>query len=251
MGLLSWQSRTTLLGTWVLLPPMPPQHGGPHARYTRIRPARPRSLRLGLLPSHLPTLPRPAPRRSPDHRPSQRLQPAAHRRDLGPRRPLQLSPRLLETALVGAGLGSHPDPLHPRSLGPRGADLPGRRRYRRRASRRQGLWQGVPSRPGALHSFVHRLSLGAQMGRPGHPGQVPLRESGLGPAGARGLVSQPGEGPGSQGRGRQGPPQEEGQGPGQGQGQGQGAPPAARPRPRPRSPRLGRGRGGCTRRPRN
>ena len=36
----------------------------------------------------------------PDHRPPHRLQPAPHRRRLGPRRSLQLSPRPLQTALV-------------------------------------------------------------------------------------------------------------------------------------------------------
>ena len=103
---------------------------------------------------------------------------------LGPGRRLQLSPRPLQTTLVHSRLGTHPDPLHPRPLGPRRARLAGRRRYRRRAPRRQGLRQGLSSRPGALDPFLHRLPLGAQMGRPGHPGPVPLRHSGLGAAGA-------------------------------------------------------------------
>ena len=163
------------------------------------------SVRPGLLPSHLPTLPRPAPRRRPDHRPPHRLQPAPHRRRLGPRRCLQLSPRPLQTALVHSRLGAHPGPLHPRSLGPRGARLPGRRRYRRRAPRRQGLRQGLSPRPGALDPFLHRLPLGAQMGRPGDPGPVPLRHPGLGAAGPDGVVSQPGEGRESRGPGRQAP----------------------------------------------
>ena len=37
----------------------------------------------------------------------------------------------------------------------------GRRRHRQRAPRRPGLRQGVPSRPGALDPFLHRLPLGA------------------------------------------------------------------------------------------
>src|SRR5262245_29044649 len=51
MGRRSWQDRTTLLRTWVDLRPMTLQQGGPHARYTRLRPARPLLLRAGLLPS--------------------------------------------------------------------------------------------------------------------------------------------------------------------------------------------------------
>ena len=44
---------------------------------------------------------------------------------------------------------------------------------------REGLWQGLSSRPGALDRFLHRLPLGAQMGRPGYPGEIPLRRAGL------------------------------------------------------------------------
>src|SRR5262249_20854577 len=117
MGRQSWQNRTTLLGTWVLRSPMPPQQGGPHAGYTRLRPARPLLVRTGVLPPHVPTLPRLARRRHPHHRPSHRLQPPPHGRSLGTRRPLQLSPHLLETTLVRAQTGPHLDPVHPRSLG--------------------------------------------------------------------------------------------------------------------------------------
>ena len=160
--------------------------------------------------------------RPPHHRPPHRLQSAPHRRRLGPRRCLQLSPRPLQTTLVHSRLGTHPDPVHPRSLGPRRTHLGGRRRYRQRAPRCQGLWQGLSSRPGALDPFLHRLPLGAQMGRPGHPGPVPLRHPGLGAAGLDGAVSQPGEGQESQGPGRQAPT------------------PEGRPRTRPRSrPRSG------------
>ena len=102
-------------------------------------------------------------------------------------------------------LAQDPGPLHPRSLGPRWARPPGRRRYRQRAPRRQGLWQGLSPRPGALDPFLHRLPLGAQMGRPGDLGPVPLRYPGLGDAGSDGVVSQPGEGHESRGPGRQAP----------------------------------------------
>ena len=113
----------------------------------------------------------------------------------GPRRSLQLSPRLLEATLVGAPLGAAPGQIHPRPLRPRRPRLPGGRRYRRRAPRRQGPRQGLSSRSGALDPLLHRLSLGAQMGRLVDPGQVPLRRPALGAAGPGGAVSQPGEGP--------------------------------------------------------
>ena len=252
MGRLSWQERTTLLGAWVAVHPMAPQQGGHHVDSTRVRPARPLLVRPGLLPSHLPTLPRPAPRRRPDHRPPHRLQPAPHRRRLGPRRRLQLSPRPLQTALVHSRLGADPGPLHPRSLGPRGARLPGRRRYRRRAPRRQGLWQGLSPRPGALDPFLHRLPLGAQMGRPGDPGPVPLRHPGLGAAGLDGVVSQPGEGhesddPGHASAGARRPRTRPRSRP----RSGLAARPGPGPRPRPRRKRPRRSRGGGTRPPRN
>ena len=71
--------------TWVLTTaPMCPNQGGPHARYTILRPALARPVRSRLLPPHLPTLPRPARRRHPDHRPPHRLQPAPHRRRAWP-----------------------------------------------------------------------------------------------------------------------------------------------------------------------
>ena len=63
------------------------------------------------------------------------------------------------------------------------------------------------------------------MGRPDHPGAVPLRQEALGAAGARGAVSQPGEGPEGRGPGREGPAPQ-GQGPDQGQGQGASRPPS-------------------------
>ena len=253
MGRQSWQRRTTLLGAWVAVHPMAPQQGGHHVDSTRVRPARPLLVRPGLLPSHLPTLSRPAPRRRPDHRPPHRLQPAPHRRRLGPWRCFQLSPRPLQTALVHSRLGADPGPLHPRSLGPRGARLPGRRRYRRRAPRRQGLWQGLSPRPGALDPFLHRLPLGAQMGRPGDPGPVPLRYPGLGAAGPDGVVSQPGEGRESRGPGRQAPAQEgqgQDQGPGQGAGPPQGLPSQGQGQGAEEDDQVHRC-GGGTRRPRN
>jgi len=229
MGRRSWRDRTTLLRTWVAPYPMDPQQqGGPHARYTRLRPARPLLVRPGLLPPHLSTLPGPDHRDCPHHRPPHHLQPPPHRRRTGPRAPLELSPRPVPPPLVVPRVGADPYPVHPRSLGPGGARLLGGRRHRRRAPRRPGLRQGVPSRPGALDPFLHRLPLGAQMGRSDYPGALPLRQEALGVAGARGAVSQPGEGPEGQGRGPEGPAPQ-GQGPDQGQGQGAGPPPSRGP----------------------
>src|SRR4051794_33502530 len=145
------QNRTTLMVTWLLTTaPMSPDQGGPHARYTILRAAGARTVRPRLLPAHLPTLPRPGRRGDLDHRQAHRLQPPPHRPRPGPGRSLQLSPRLLETTLVRAAASPPPGEVHPRPLRPRRAHLPGGRRHRRRASRRQGLRQGLPSRPGAL-----------------------------------------------------------------------------------------------------
>ena len=70
-----------------------------------------------------------------------------------------------------------------------GTDPPGRRRHRHRAPRPQGLRQGPPSRPGPIHSFVHRVSLGAQVGRPGSVGPRPLGDPTLGLAPSGGTLS--------------------------------------------------------------
>src|SRR3954465_11515820 len=100
MGRPSWQKRTTLLGAWVALQPTAPQRGGPHADYTRLRPARPLLLRSGLLPPDLSALPRADRRRRPHHRPPPRLRPPPHRRRPGLGAPVQLSPRPVPTSLV-------------------------------------------------------------------------------------------------------------------------------------------------------
>ena len=255
MGRGSWQSRTTLLRTWVTLHPMAPQQGGPHARYTRLRPARPLLVRAGLLPPHLSTLPGPAHRRRPHRRPPHRLQPPPHRRRSGPRTPLQLSPRPLQTPLVlpatGADLAGFildrwvPD--GPICLA--GDDTVNEHRGAK------VFGKGCHRDPVPLDAFLHRLSLGAQMGRPGHPGPVPLRRSALGAAGARGAVSQPGEG---EGRGREAPPPRSprtGPRPRPRSEPAAGPRPPPEPRPRPRRPRRPRRSGlrrlGGTRRPRN
>src|SRR5215210_5177387 len=89
------QNRTTLMVTWVLpTAPTFPDQGGPHARYTILRPAAAWPVRSRLLATDLPTLPRAAHGGDPDHRPPHRLQPAALRPGVGPRTSLELSPRL-------------------------------------------------------------------------------------------------------------------------------------------------------------
>src|SRR3954451_13902853 len=146
--------------TWVLTKtPMRPHQGDSHARYTILRTPAARPVRPRLLPAHLPTLPRPPRRGDLDHRPTHRLQPPPHRPRLGPRRSLQLSPRLLETTMGGVVVGAPPGEIHHRALRSRRARLPGRRRHRRRASRRQGPGQELPWRPGTLDLLVHRVSL--------------------------------------------------------------------------------------------
>src|SRR3954447_4656100 len=101
--------------TWALpTAPTFSDQGGPDARYTILRPAVARPVRSRLLASDLPTLPRAARRGDLDHRPSDRLQPAPLRPGVGPRPSLQLSPRLLETALGLAPVGSPPGKVHPR-----------------------------------------------------------------------------------------------------------------------------------------
>src|SRR5438105_1144679 len=173
--------------TWVLTTaPTFSNQGGPRARYTILRPAVARPVRSRLLAANLPTLPRPARGGHPDHRPPHRLQPAPHGPGIGPRRSFQLSPRLLETALVLAPIGAPPGEVHPRPLRHRWPHLPRGRRYGRRAPRRPSPRQVLPSRSGALDPRVHRLSLGAQMGRLDDPGQVPLRRTTLGVAGPGG-----------------------------------------------------------------
>ena len=88
-------------------------------------------------------------------------------------------------------------PLHRRRPGPvrpRRPGRAGRRRHRHRASRGPGLRQGLSPRPGPLHPLVHRLPLGAQVGRPGVAGPLPLLPPAVGLAADGGLVSARGEG---------------------------------------------------------
>ena len=110
-----------------------------------------------------------------------RLQPPAHPRRLGSGPSLQLPPRLLQAPLVLLAAGPRPGRLGLRPPRARRPRPPGRRRHRRRAPRRQGLRQGLPPRPGPLHALLHRLPLGAQVGRAGRAGPLPLRRAGRGP----------------------------------------------------------------------
>src|SRR5262249_11829948 len=111
---------------------------------------------------------------------------------------LQLPSRLLPTSLVGLAAQSGVDYFHPRALGAHRAGSSRGRRYRRRASWSQGVWQSPPSRPRALLPHLHGVPLGPQVGRCDCPGAVPLRDPSLGVAGGgralsfRGLEHQAG-----------------------------------------------------------
>ena len=160
----------------------------------RARPHRLRAAGPGPDPAHL-SPPRPAglgrhPHRGrPHHR-----QLAAQPRRPGPGPPQQLSPRPLPSTLVLPQAGT---PIHRRRPGSIRSPRPrraGRRRHRHRTSRRHGLRQGLSPRSGPLHPLVHRLSLGAQVGRLGGVGPLPLLSPALGPAADDGLVSARAEG---------------------------------------------------------
>lgn len=124
---------------------------------------------------------------------------AAHRNqhfaDSGPRyaRPsFQLSPRVLVPSLVQLEIGSRPGNAHSRPLASPGAGASGRRRYGGRASRQEGLREGVSPRRCALDAFLHRVSLGTQVGCVGNLGEVSLCRTTVGVARPGGVVSQPG-----------------------------------------------------------
>ena len=237
---------------WVALHPMAPQQGGPHARYTRLRPARPLLLRPGLLPPHLPTLPGPDHRRRPHHRPPHRLQPPPHRRRTGPRPPLQLSPRPLPAPLVlpgwrGSSPGSSSTIGPPTGPSPWRATTPSTSTAAPRSTARAAIAtrsaRPTATPPTAGGTNGSSWPSWSSSPSPPRPWALPV----LG-----GAVPQPGEGPEGEGPGPEAPAHE-GQGPDQGQGQGASRPPRPRPspKPRPRGRRSGpRGLGG-TRRPRN
>ena len=115
-------------------------------------------------------------------------------RRLGPGPLQQLSPRPLPPPLALPPAGTPVHRRRPGSLRPPRPRRAGRRRHRHRTSRRQGLRQGLSSRPGPLHPLVHRVSLGAQVGRLGPAGPLPLLPPAMGPAADGGLVSARAEG---------------------------------------------------------
>ena len=163
----------------------PAPRAGPH----RLRAAGP-----GPDPAHLSAPRLAGPGRHPHRGRPHHRQLAPQPGRLGPGPPQQLSPRPLPSPLVLPPAGT---PLHRRRLGsvrPRGPRRAGRRRHRHRTSRGQGLRQGLSPRPGPLHPLVHGLSLGAQVGRPGVAGPLPLLSPPLGLAADGGLVSARGEG---------------------------------------------------------
>ena len=122
--------------------------------------------RTGSHAPHPSPLRPPRPRRHPDCRadaPSG--QPAPLPRPFGSGAPQQLSPRLLPRPLVLLDVGTPVSPARS-SLGllPKGPiELAGDDTVDR-APRQEGLRQGLPSRRRPLHTFLHRLPLGTQVG---------------------------------------------------------------------------------------
>src|SRR5512147_1078277 len=165
--------------------PTTPQ-AGPHG----LRPARTGLLAPDPSPIH------PARRRRHPHPGGTfHRQPAPLPRRPGPRTPDQLSPRLLPPPLVLLGAGTTVHRHRPRSVRAPRPDRVGRRRHRHGAPRPEGLRQGLSSRPGSVHPLLHRVSLGAQVGRLGRARPLPLYQPPLGVAPADGLVPARGRQP--------------------------------------------------------
>jgi hypothetical protein len=93
----------------------------------------------------------------------------------------------LDTA-GGACLGH----LGPRHLRAQRRSCLLRGRHGRRASREEGLWQGMPSRCSSFDTLPHDISLGTQVGRVVHPCPVAVLDSPLGPAGVGGALPSQG-----------------------------------------------------------
>src|SRR5262245_51988501 len=148
------------------------------------------SLRRGVHAPDLLPLFRPAAGRCFDHRQPYDPQSAPHAGRAAARTPCQLSSRLLETTVVAVAFGTPPGRVDHWSLAGLGFDSCGWRRYRRRASRQNGLRQGPPSRRRAFVPLLYRLSLRPQVGGAGDPGAIFVYDAALGAAGLGGVVSQ-------------------------------------------------------------
>src|SRR6516162_7171382 len=138
---------------------------------------------------NLRTLRRPAPGRHLDHRLPYRPQPAAHGWGTGSGPPVQLPPRLLSPPLLAVAARAGVGRSHRAALDADRHRGRGWRRYRSRTQRPEGLWQRLPPRSGAFDPCLHRLSLGAQVGRAGDPGALPVRHAAVGLACTGGPVS--------------------------------------------------------------
>src|SRR5579884_177078 len=116
----------------------------------------------------------------PDHGLSHDPQSAAYGRCLGPRPSLQLPPCLLAPTVFAVASGPGVGGLPPAPLGPPRDRVGGRRRYRGRTQRQVCLRQGAAPRCRTFEPLLHRFPLGAQVGGPGHPGPLPLRDKAVG-----------------------------------------------------------------------
>jgi hypothetical protein len=169
--------------------------GGPHVPSTQARSTAAALVRRRLHPADLQALPPPEARGRAHHRTAHPHQPGARRRRTRPGASLQLSPRLLPASLVDLVPGPHLGQLPPATLGHPGFRPVGRRGPGGRASRHQGRRQGPPPRSGPLDQDLHRLARGAEGGRPGDPGPLPVCPAPLGTARPGRAVPKPGVGP--------------------------------------------------------
>src|SRR5271154_2195361 len=187
----SWRRRGAFqLLSWVLRrQPGIATLGGPHVYSSHTGLACPRLVLPRFQPAHLSARAAAGRRCHSHHRTTHRLQPAAHPRTPRPRRSLQLPPRLVPGSLVRPATGRRADPLPLASLLARWHRHACRRRHRHRAPRTPGLRQGASPRRRAFQPLLYGLALGAQVGRPGCPGPLPLHPTTLGVARAGGPVS--------------------------------------------------------------
>ena len=100
----------------------------------------------------------------------------------------RLPPRFQPGFLVVVSLGTSARRRN-RAVASRRPDRRGHRRYDGPASREEGLRQGMPPRRSSVDAHPYRLSLGTQMGRTGHRGEIPFHQSTVGVAGFVCLVS--------------------------------------------------------------
>jgi len=117
------------------------------------------------------------------------------RRLAGPRTPDHLPPHLLSEPLVTLDAGTLLHARDPRPVRTHRSHPAGGRRHRHRAPWPPRLRQGLPPRPGPLHTLLHRVPLGTHVGRAGVARPLPFRHKALGAAPAGGAVPARGRRP--------------------------------------------------------